>query len=106
MYIIICVSAHFTLDLARHDLCPLIHSAILTLKYTLHACAIYYCYHDGKTCLYPRCSTAGNNSFITSNNLSTRGGETDLKTRQGCRSGEKKGGTTLAVCKKSLVGFL
>lgn len=50
MYIIICVSAHFTLDLARHDLCPLIHSAILTLKYTLHACAIYYCYHDGKTC--------------------------------------------------------
>lgn len=75
MYIIICVSAHFTLDLARHDLCPLIHSTILTLKYTLHACAIYYCYHDGKTCLYPRCSTAGNNSFITSNNLSTRGGK-------------------------------
>lgn len=101
MYIIICVSAHFTLDLARHDLCPLIHSAILTLKYTLHACAIYYCYHDGKTCLYPRCSTAGNNSFITSNNLSTRGGGDGFKDKTGMQKRRKEGGHVGGLQKKS-----
>lgn len=35
-----------------------------------------------KDLLYPRCSTVGNNSFITSNNLSTRG-ENGFKDKTG-----------------------